>query len=443
VNTPIPRDIPLPMPVNATFAEILLVVAFIAHILFVNLMVGGTVLVLGLQLRGRRDPDYDVLARLLGKTVTVNKSLAVVLGVAPLLILNVLYAIHFYTANALTGLAWILVIPLVTIAFLLIYLHKYTWESLAHARGVHIAINGFAAAILLFIPLVFLANVNLMLLPEQWTGVRGFFSAVALPNVLPRYFHFMSASLVLTSLFSVGYFGRESFEPSAHFEALDRAGIRRLFYGVAFAVSLLQFVIGPVVLVTVPSQGISAPMLSAIALGAALSVPAIVMMYKELTAPAARIRTRFIPIVTLLSLTVVCMASGRQMHRGIALAAHKAKMEARTAAWVDAAQQAAYDEKLGLARKARGESPGETQFKQTCAGCHAVDKVLVGPPLTEIARIYADDAEGIVRWALAPGQKRSGPKMPSMAVVGEKKLAQIAAYMLTAGTVVDAAPGAP
>jgi hypothetical protein len=47
-----------------------------------------------------------------------------------------------------------------------------------------------------------------------------------------------------------------------------------------------------------------------------------------------------------------------------------------------------------------------------------------------------------VRWALSPGQKRSGPKMPSMAIVGEKKLAQIAAYMLSAGTG-EPASGAP
>lgn len=37
--------------------------------------------------------------------------MAVVLGVAPLLLINVLYTIHFYIANALTGTAWILLVP--------------------------------------------------------------------------------------------------------------------------------------------------------------------------------------------------------------------------------------------------------------------------------------------------------------------------------------------
>jgi cytochrome c len=47
-SLPIPRDIPLPLPANAHFLEVLLIIAFITHILFVNLMVGGSILVLGL-----------------------------------------------------------------------------------------------------------------------------------------------------------------------------------------------------------------------------------------------------------------------------------------------------------------------------------------------------------------------------------------------------------
>jgi len=104
---PVPRDIPLPLPADGFYLEPLLIVAFIAHILFVNLTVGGAVYVFLLQLWSRRRPDYAVLARAVAQTLTVNKSMAVVLGVAPLLLINVLYTVHFYTANALTGMAWI------------------------------------------------------------------------------------------------------------------------------------------------------------------------------------------------------------------------------------------------------------------------------------------------------------------------------------------------
>jgi len=47
---------------------------------------------------------YDALAQRIGATITVNKSLAVVLGVGPLLCINLLYTLYFYSANALTGM---------------------------------------------------------------------------------------------------------------------------------------------------------------------------------------------------------------------------------------------------------------------------------------------------------------------------------------------------
>jgi cytochrome c len=58
----------------------------------------------------------------------------------------------------------------------------------------------------------------------------------------------------------------------------------------------------------------------------------------------------------------------------------------------------------------------------------------VGPPLTEIARVYAVNPQGIVTWARAPGKKRADyPQMPPFAALGEDSLQQIAGYMLELG----------
>jgi cytochrome c len=431
---PIPRDIPLPLPASAPLLEVLLIVAFVAHILFVNLMVGGSLLVLGFQLRGLRDSDYDRLARALASSVTVNKSLAVVLGVAPLLLINVLYTIHFYTANALTGTAWILVVPSVAAAFLLLYLHKYTWDKLADQRRLHIAINALAVALFLFIPLIFLANVNLMMFPERWTSVHGFVEALLLPNVVPRYFHFLSASLILASLFGVGYCGRRRFVVDGVFASLDRPRIRRAFYSIAFVVSLAQFLIGPLVLFTLPTKGLHTSVVSSILFGALLAIPAVWMMWSEL-ATGAPDGKRLPYIVAALGVTVLFMATGRHTYRGIALADHKRAMRVATEQWIDDAEQARYDLESGRARAAGGVSDGQHIFQSTCGGCHAVDKKLVGPPLTEIAQIYAGNPDGIVAWARAPGKKRpETPQMPPMAGLGDAKLRLIASFMLEAGT---------
>jgi len=432
-ETPIPRDIPLPMPVDPHVLEVLLIVAFVAHIAFVNLMVGGSILVFGLQVRGLKEPDYDKLARELATTVTVNKSLAVVLGVAPLLLVNVLYTIHFYTANALTGMAWISLVPAITLAFGGLYLHKYTWDTLAAHRRRHIALMLLPIGIFLVVPLVFLGNVTLMMFPERWTEVHGFWGAVLLPGVLPRYVHFMSASLILTSLFCVAYFGRKAFPVETTFEKLSRSDLRKLFYGVALIVSLAQFVFGPIVLVSLPSIGFSGSVLFSIGSGATLAVPAVYWMWKEYSAPETT-GASLPKIAGFLTLTVLFMATGRHMYRGIALADHKRAMSEATMKWTEEATQAAYEKELGLERAQKGESPGQVAFQNNCAGCHGVDKKIVGPPLTEIATIYSNNPAGIVTWARAPGKKRpEAPQMPPFASIGDAKLKSVAEYMLEAG----------
>ena len=125
----VPRDVPLPLPLDEKVLKAVIIAAFLLHLLFVNLMVGGSILTFLYELIGLRRPKYDVLAQRIAATVTVNKSVAVVLGVGPLLMISLAYTVQWYAANSLTSYAWLMVIPLVTIAFLLTYVHKYTWRS--------------------------------------------------------------------------------------------------------------------------------------------------------------------------------------------------------------------------------------------------------------------------------------------------------------------------
>ncbi len=433
--TPVPRDIPLPLPANATFLEFLLIVAFIAHILFVNLLVGGTLLTLFFEARALQAPErfenFTKTARLLSSTITVNKSLAVVLGVAPLLVVSVLYTMHFYTANALTGHAWILLIPAIATTFLLLYAHGYTWERFANRPRLHLTLVGVSSLLLLVIPLVFLANVTLMIQPDKWTSIHGFFSVFQLPNLLPRYAHFLSASLILTSLFGV-YQVAGAAEKAPEL-GLDPSEVRRIFYRIAFRISVLQFGIGPVVLFTIPAKGMHSSVLGAILLGVLFAIPAVMMMNSEIGEKRVE-GHRLFPIVALLGFTVLAMASGRQMVRGLALRDHKAQMEAATEQWEIDAAQATYEAKIAAARAQANVSPGEVAFKTNCSACHGEKERVIGPPLTEIATIYGKDPAGVVTWARAPGKKRDGyPQMPGFAVLGDAKLREIADYMVEKG----------
>ena len=427
---PVPRDLPLPLPLTEHTLKVLLVLTFLVHIFFGNLMVGASFVVVALEWLGLRQPRFDALAHKVAETVTVNKSLAVVMGIGPLLCINLVYTMQWYSANTLTGHAWLLIIPTVISAFLLTYLHKYKWErwSTGRAKRWHLALGALAAAHFLFIPLVFLANINLMLYPGEWEKVRGFFSSLVIGNVAPRYAHFLLASIALTGLFLAGWLGRRGAKLDDA-PGFTHAELRRVFYRVAFLATAAQFLVGPTVLLTLPSVGLSTQLYKVIFLGVGIAALVMLLLWRELRAPDARIGRWYVPICVLFSAVVLSMGSGRHLFRETALAEHQTKIHARTAEF----QKALAAFNASLATNGGVEETGETIFAN-CAACHARDKTLVGPSLTEIAQIYRGNPDGIIAWAKAPGKKRPAlPPMPPMGHIGEANLRKVAAYMLELG----------
>ncbi|RJP19572.1 MAG: cytochrome C [Candidatus Omnitrophota bacterium] len=429
---PIPKDIPLPLPVESYNLQISIIFLFLLHILFVNLMVGGSLFVVVLEWMGIQKPAYDRLARRIAETITVNKSLAVVLGVGPLLVINVLYTIHFYTANALTGVAWLMVVPVVAIAFLLGYAHKYTWDRLAHQKGLHIAIGAGAALLFLIVPLIFLANINLMLFPSRWTQVGGWVSALAIPNVIPRYLHFLLGSVAVAGLFFAGYFTVREFPEDQIDQLLDRPKVRQMFYSIALAATAANFLAGPLLLFTLPAEGLSWKLAGIISCGVVLAFIVILILWKEIIVPQQTSATRFYWMAALLTGTVVLMATGRHVYRESAISQHRLAMAGETLAYTSMVGIANWRISQGLEMEEGGgaRSPGEKVFDNVCAVCHALDKRLVGPPLTEIAQTYPNDVAGIIKWVKNPGRKRADyPQMPAITLT-ESQHQAVAQYIL-------------
>jgi len=298
-------------------------------------MVGGSILTLWAELKGRKDKSFDTLAREIATTITVNKSLAVVIGVAPLLTINTLYTVYFYSANALTGTVWISLIPIISVAFLLLYWHKYSWDKSnrdSKKKNFHIWLNGAATILLLFVPLVFLTNINLMLFPEKWAGIRGFFSAMFLWNVIPRYLHFLCASLAVTGLFLFGYMKRKGYRFEDIFSGgtLSRSAVLKKMYGLALIASLSQLVLGPLNLFTLPWHAVNSTVIYTILTGVAFALTAMFLIWRELKGPVESLGKRYILIALILTVTVSFMGSGRHFYRAAALAPHIDKVQQKT-----------------------------------------------------------------------------------------------------------------
>jgi cytochrome c len=298
----------LPLPIPLAAAKLGLVVAFLLHIVFVNLMVGGTLIALAAHWRGRREPELLVFAKQLLDTVTVHKSLAVVLGVAPLLFISVAYTVPFYTSSTLIAPAWLSVIWLVTLAFCLLYGYKFGWSTwrLTHPLG-HGMLGILAAACFLVIPLIYLTNTNLMLDPAAWARRPGFFEAmVGVGNVLPRYVHFMLASLAVTGFWVALWWRR----PKEGLSEPGRVAVVRLGTLWALVPTALQFLAGPLVLFTLPTGAITPLMIGLLGLGVLAGALAIFQMIDSL-----RGGDRMPRAAALLIITICCMGSARHLIR--------------------------------------------------------------------------------------------------------------------------------
>ena len=434
---PVPRDLPLPLPLSEGVLQVLIVPVFLLHILFVNLTVGASVLSVVFEYLGLTRPHYDRLARLVSTTITVNKSLAVVLGIAPLLMMNLLYTAQFYAANALTGHAWVLLIPLITAAFLLSYLHQYTWERWSGARKArHLLVGATAAAAFLLIPLIFLSNVNLMLLPEKWSQTGGFFESLQFGNVFPRYFHFLGASLALTGLYLAGRLGWRSFPVEEQLPGFTRAGLIRHFYGWAFGVSAAQLLMGPLLLLTLNWGHFNRPMIGAFQIALVAALPVYWLLAREIRSEQPVIGRRYVAIVACLSFTILGMGAGRHFYREGALSKQRELIAEKTAAFRGAEEGLRMRLKAGMGagESALGPRSGKAVYEQICSSCHQLDDATSAPTLVEIHGLYHDNPAGIVAWAKAPGRKRPQYQaMPPMGHLDPEELVRVAAYMIEAG----------
>ena len=108
------RD-PSGIPFYPVVFQFLMVLTYSLHITMVNLVVGSTLIAL---IEAGKGTEYGArLAKALGRVVTVSLSIAIVLGVAPLLFVQVIYDAFWYTANTMSAFWAMMFLIAVTVAF--------------------------------------------------------------------------------------------------------------------------------------------------------------------------------------------------------------------------------------------------------------------------------------------------------------------------------------
>ncbi|MDR0239655.1 MAG: c-type cytochrome [Deltaproteobacteria bacterium] len=368
----------LPLPEN--WLRALLFVSFGLHMLFALLTVGTTLLGMLFLVYDRfhgLPAERDMRSHLGLRT------LLVVLGVAPLLIIQVRYPHAFFTATGLFAYGWLALIPLIIISFLLLDGLRHTERN--HHSRLTLTYGIISAALLLTVPAVFTGVLTLMERQEAWPvfGASGFGvnGALALHWLL-RYLHVIGASCLFGAAFLLLFAKGE--------EQGKVPRLRNWLFGAVLA----QIVIGIPLLFTV-AKDMNWAMLWVVTLGAAAAMALLWIMRPGAAWPDAAVPRG---LLVLLPLIFVAMLASRQMlqDRAVMPVEEQAVLarKERAAALQPYQQQAlqSFSEKLATVY-----DNGETIYVQACAACHGGGGQGDGPaavrlmvPAEELSAIRAD-----------------------------------------------------
>lgn len=226
-------DLFLKRPLPYAWLQGLLFTSFTLHMIFVLFTLGTAILAVYYFIDsnwGGKTKELALDKRIL-RTFLAHKSLALVLGIAPLLLMQVAYTVPFFTAVNFLAPYWLLMVGLLVVAFL-------SFDILGHGlevhRYLHLAASFIALTCLLLIPGILAAILTAAENPGQWLTVAKSGYRLTGPlagHWLFRYLHVLGAALVFGAAYH--YF----------FTAQDETGKRSLLRWL-LAGLWLQLIIG-------------------------------------------------------------------------------------------------------------------------------------------------------------------------------------------------------
>ena len=187
------------IPVAWGWFQFLSLLTFPLHLLAMNAMLGC--ITFGLFLHVRGGAVELRLAHRLAVSLPLIIAFVVNLGVAPLLFLQVLYGQFIYTSSILMGIAWIMLIPILLIAYYGAYLYDFRFLQLGE-RGPKLA--GLICFFFFVIAWLFTENMQLMSLPgkfgEYFQHMNGSYLLSDYGPTMPRYLHTVCGALAIGGL---------------------------------------------------------------------------------------------------------------------------------------------------------------------------------------------------------------------------------------------------
>ena len=197
-QVPMPGHDPLGYPVPAILLQILSYFTLGLHFIAVNFTLGSLMYLIWTKVRKRNDGADTFLSA----SLPLGFSYLVTLGIPPLLFVQVLYGQMFYSSSVIIGAFWILVVPLLILAYGMLYLNKLKKEA---TPNVQLAVLGVALLAMLSVGFIYVNNLTLSMTPDSWldkyaANPGGSQLNHEEPTLFARYILFMSPALVVAGV---------------------------------------------------------------------------------------------------------------------------------------------------------------------------------------------------------------------------------------------------
>jgi mono/diheme cytochrome c family protein len=353
-------------PLPQEWIQGLLFVTFSLHILFVLMTLGTAILAVFYFIHARRlkRPDEERWDRTILRTFLAHKSLAVVLGLAPLLLIQVGFAVPFFTSVGIFAPYWMLIIVFLIVAFV-------SFDALGHKNYVHQYLHLFLGIIglifLLTVPGIFVLVLITAENPDKWVGIiqNGYsiYGTLAVQWLL-RYLHVIGAAIVFGAVFHYFFTTRGNYLKKRSLSKWIMAGI------------LFQFAEGPILVLSLPRKP---DLIVVIFLICGLSAAAYVV-WKIFSAVTSKSVLEIRLTVPLLMITLISMLFIRQHFQNMSFLPVEQKVNKNSYVYQqqlhkyqdEATGQYMNDIKLVY-------DNGQTIYSQSCAFCHGHDGNGKGP----------------------------------------------------------------
>ncbi len=192
------------MPVNWLWFQVFLTTTTFLHLVAMNIMLGSGFIAFVAPLAGGQ--QMHPLSRTVAGTLPYSIAFTINFGVAPLLFIQTLYGQFFYTSTVLMAVFWLAIFMLLIVSYYSVYLFNIRYDKTGHNSMV----LGLTVSLLLVVAFVFSNNISLMQRPASWLAYfqnrSGMLLALDDIALIPRYLHFMLASLSVGGLAIAVYY---------------------------------------------------------------------------------------------------------------------------------------------------------------------------------------------------------------------------------------------